>query len=528
MSTNTINVTLPNGTVINNVPEGISRAELKRLAINNGLATPGDFGDAPEPVTASKEPEKPKSWLDNIRQDIRAARQALRNRDPVGSTLGGVIHTASSGLVDHAAAGVKTAIGDQGYAQNLKEIRDVNAQQPATRLVGQVAGALVPAAGIANWLGRGSTAVQVGKAAGTGATTGAVYGAATGELEDIADNAQEGALIGGVFGAAGQGIVKALNARKVALDQRKQVNDLPTVEQLKEGARTLYKAADDAGVSIKPKPLLDGLQELKGKMSRDGYSPSSPLASAQAFYRVFDDVIEAVGTKRMSWQELEQVRRRLNAERMGTSDPDTKRLMGQFIDHFDNIISEAPSSAFMMPAGSQGPKAVIETTKAARTAWKQAAKADVLQEFVDKVLVRAEGRDTSSLHRVMLSNFAQFRQSKQWKLFNKEEQEFLIKTFREGKFDKLLNLLERTNQGQIGLIGSAAGAVATSGATLPLNIAGKLGSELRDRQLGSVFDGMSRQIANRAFELPNRVSAPSGIGAVGGGLFAGAQAPQID
>ncbi len=42
-----MNVTLPNGVVVNNVPDDITQDEIRRLAILNNLATPQDFGEDP-------------------------------------------------------------------------------------------------------------------------------------------------------------------------------------------------------------------------------------------------------------------------------------------------------------------------------------------------------------------------------------------------------------------------------------------------------------------------------------------------
>ena len=40
-----MNVTLPNGTLITDVPDNITQKELARIAISNDLATEADFGD---------------------------------------------------------------------------------------------------------------------------------------------------------------------------------------------------------------------------------------------------------------------------------------------------------------------------------------------------------------------------------------------------------------------------------------------------------------------------------------------------
>jgi hypothetical protein len=55
----TMNVTLPNGTVILGVPEGASTEDIKAKAISAGLATEADFNTPAQPPETVQTPERP-------------------------------------------------------------------------------------------------------------------------------------------------------------------------------------------------------------------------------------------------------------------------------------------------------------------------------------------------------------------------------------------------------------------------------------------------------------------------------------
>lgn len=87
-----MNVKLPNGQVISNVPEGTTQAEVMRRAIAGGLATEEDFGIAPAPAPAQS------SFLENLAnqyapgllEGAERAGQAIQQSVPEPSTIGGI------------------------------------------------------------------------------------------------------------------------------------------------------------------------------------------------------------------------------------------------------------------------------------------------------------------------------------------------------------------------------------------------------------------------------------------------------
>jgi len=82
-----MNVTLPNGQVINGVPEGTTKAQVMRKAIAAGLATENDFAQAPKPVDSTPRnidfkptvaPEK-KGFMQGIKDFIAGGEEGKRN-----------------------------------------------------------------------------------------------------------------------------------------------------------------------------------------------------------------------------------------------------------------------------------------------------------------------------------------------------------------------------------------------------------------------------------------------------------------
>ena len=125
----------------------------------------------------------------------------------VDDAVRGVADMATFGFADEIAAGANSLFGRGSYEENLAAQRKRDEEAGAGRVVGQVAGALLPT-GIAVRTANAATRLgRTGVGAATGATQGALYGAgsADGDLADRAVGATvgggTGALLGGALGA---------------------------------------------------------------------------------------------------------------------------------------------------------------------------------------------------------------------------------------------------------------------------------------------------------------------------------------
>lgn len=105
-----MDVRLPNGTVIRNVPEGTSKAQIQALAIKNGLAAEQDFGVS----TQATEPTATQSVYQSVRPFVAPTVEAL------GSVAGGLLGTPAGPLGMLGGAGL-----GYGISKEAMELADV-------------------------------------------------------------------------------------------------------------------------------------------------------------------------------------------------------------------------------------------------------------------------------------------------------------------------------------------------------------------------------------------------------------------
>lgn len=168
-----MDVELPNGTVIQGVPDGTSKEEIMRKAIGAGLATEADFAapaSAPEPAPAQEQPQQAqpeeKSWYESIPQVV-AAKQLYdaagkvlegygalaKGENPLhafGEAISKAPTTATAelgasmgtGIVGQAAgglAGIGSAVTGGEGAETVEDVSEIMTYQPRSETAGMAA-----------------------------------------------------------------------------------------------------------------------------------------------------------------------------------------------------------------------------------------------------------------------------------------------------------------------------------------------------------------------------------------------------
>ena len=181
-----MDVKLPNGKIIKNVPEGTTKEQVKQKAIAAGIATESDFGmpqaqtlgsDGLPQLSINENPSgninTPKPRETSVMEDIVGGAEAL------GSTLSGMFLGAPA----MAIGNVEGAIGDltgrltpeqaqqvgQNYAQSVTYAPRTEAGQRQVAAIGEALGALPPVLGVATPLqavGAGQAVGRTAQAAG--------------------------------------------------------------------------------------------------------------------------------------------------------------------------------------------------------------------------------------------------------------------------------------------------------------------------------------------------------------------------
>lgn len=198
-----MNITLPNGKKLRNVPDGTSKLEIAQMAVKNGLATAEDFGGfVPEP------------WEQNPDAGI----------NPLVGNAQALLSGATLGLADEAQAAIAaayTAKDPQGrehmpgtsFLDRFRAARDQLRAEKQQFQDQEGAAAYVPEliGGVATGgVGLAKSAPTFGRLAATGAVEGGIAGAGYSEADALQDPGQlagETLLGAGVGAAAGPAVV---------------------------------------------------------------------------------------------------------------------------------------------------------------------------------------------------------------------------------------------------------------------------------------------------------------------------------
>jgi hypothetical protein len=236
-------------------PAPPSRQQMGRLeAASEGFADGFSLGfnDEAQGLMAAAQADTRPRWIDRFRDD-----QGNMFTDALG--MAGDILTAGSPMT---RAGVQMATGritpaqQQAYESARDSRRDSLEQArqsaPLSTIGGAVGGGILNAA----MTGGASAFPSIGRAAAVGAGYGGVYGIGSGEgTIDRAIQGGQGALFGGVTGAATQGLMNAGGAavRRLFGTSRpstSQIDDALTRGQIDDATAQRLRDADDLGIEL--------------------------------------------------------------------------------------------------------------------------------------------------------------------------------------------------------------------------------------------------------------------------------------
>jgi hypothetical protein len=231
-----MDVELPNGIVIKDVPEGTPRAQIMERAIRGGLARPEDFDLAPAPTSG---------FVMGLKDPISGGAQLLPRALAYGTSLGGAQPNPVSRFFESEARRVDEMVRAEQAAYDQQRAARGETGFDFPRLGGNIVSPanVVPAATAAATITR---AAPVTRAVVGGAVSGAMQPVTQ---NDFAGQKTEQIGLGGVFGAAGEKIAGAggrvLNPLVSKAEQTmRDLGITPTTGQtLGKGAKSLEEFA---------------------------------------------------------------------------------------------------------------------------------------------------------------------------------------------------------------------------------------------------------------------------------------------
>lgn len=288
----------------------------------------------------------------------------------IDDAVRGTADMLTFGLSDEISAGLgaMTGVGGQAgnYDANLAAQRERDASGGAERFAGQLAGALVMP---------GGSASTVGRAAASGAGMGAAYGFGSGEggFTDRLANAAVGGATGGVVGGAVRGVANSLG-KKVARSA------IPTNEALKDAANVAYKAADDAGVILKPQSTARLSQAVKADLAEFGYDPALQPGIAAVINR-----LDGLEGQNVTLKGLDIIRRVAGNAARDFNNPSQQAAASKVIEKIDDFIADVSPDDVLAGNAKEAGNAMMK----ARSLWTRLRKSEKLDMAIEKADRRA-------------------------------------------------------------------------------------------------------------------------------------------
>jgi phosphoglycolate phosphatase-like HAD superfamily hydrolase len=265
-----------------------------------------------------------------IQDSPEARRAAIRN----------VLQGATFGTADEAEAALRSAFGDQTYAENIDLIRQEMSQfaqeNPGQATTQELVGAAVSPASLLKAPKYIEQLAPMARGAIKGGTGGFIYGAGSAE-GGLGERLEEGGVSAGVGIFIGAPLEKAASLLGNARLNRtiKRQNTAPSLDNLREAKNAAYQAVDEAQFAIGPGEAQEIVKRASKVAADEQYitTPGTTTAVDKA-----QRLLTSLTTKGMSLGQSEAVRRRLFKL---ADDPNEGYIVRRMIDEYDDVIENS-------------------------------------------------------------------------------------------------------------------------------------------------------------------------------------------
>ncbi len=433
-------IELPNGTVIDGIPEGTSKEDIKIKAISSGLAQESDFGVVPE--TAAP----PVSNIIPEVEETSFGESILGGLETGVSVLTGAIAEPIAGL-----AGVVRGLlpGEEGQAAaTVEQVREGLTYQP-----------------------RGETGQRyiqnVGEAI---APVGEVIQSVESGLGDAVFEATGSAALAAGASAIPAAIMEAMGVKGIRAASRTKKGTLPTntakaitaaapdIQTLKNKAGIAYKEMDNYGIKVKADVYDNFVINLEKKLvgkSKDVNKSLYPGAHA-----LVKEMKESMGaTKTLT--ELEEIRK-IAGDIAGSLNKGDKRLGTIIIKELDTQLDQLST-------------VIGGKFKEARAVWHKASKAQQIADMVEGAAEQASGMENG----LRIGARQILKSSKKKRGFNPKELDALRKISQGttlGNISKFLGKFGISENQATSMLGASMGSIG--GGSVGMLIGGPAGAGL--------------------------------------------------
>lgn len=289
---------------------------------------------------------------------------------------------------------------------------------------------------------------------------------------------------------AGLSVLTGTGTAKLADSITKSKGVLLTPQEVKDRATASYNRLDEQGVAIKPKSVLNLVDDIK--MALDDAKLIQGTNEASTINTYLKQVESIVGQTRVSFNKLEKIRSTLNDLKI-SQDPNVSRFGNVIIDKIDDYITNLNAKDVI--AGKEGLSAAVKAVTDARKDWRNASRASVLEDALNVAEVRALNPKASEgeLIRQAFINLA--ANKTKMRFFSQQEQNIIKSVASGGNTDKLLTALAAFNPLRSKIAAAAGAYTATSNPIMAGSVAATgLGADLAQ---GMLRRGAAQEAINR-------------------------------
>jgi hypothetical protein len=461
-----MDIELPNGVVIQDIPEGMTKGQIMMKAVRNGFATPEDFGFKTQP-TEQPQPSMTQELGRQLGLFGRAAYEGLTA--PATTVLEGLRSAYNLGSV---LVGSESRLPSVAQAQS-QMLTNVGVPEPQNTLERAVQ------AGTQAMTGTGAIAAVAPRVPALAANLVKqipASGAAGFAAQPVAEATKEATL--GQLGETGSDLAATIAAMGVGAKVGQKAAGyagavagetapkLYTMDEIKQRSTRSYNALENANVYIKPKSVLGMVDDIEANLNSNQYIPQNEPKIANTLTKMR----EIVGDKFVSFPKLEELRKMANNLRSDT-DPNTRRLGNVMIDSVDNYITKINGKDVF--AGTGKLDEAVKNVMSARKDWRNQSRAEILQNALD--VAEAKSLDPkASESELIRRGFINIAANKnKMNRFNEQEQNVIKSVANGGSQDKLLSVLGAFSPLRAKFVtGGIMGAVGTQSLPVALGMAG--------------------------------------------------------
>ena len=369
-----MDVQLPNGTVIQGVPEGYSQSQVMDLAIKNNLATKEDFG-----VTS------------------RTAGQEIGRQ--IGLTARGAYEgfTSPATLVLEGVRGLYNLFAPEGnkmpsFAQEQsKTLTWAGLPEPSggvERAVQSGVQAMVGTTGISKLAGQVAPASSIAQnipaqivSAGSGATAAQPTAEAVKQYtgSDLAALMASIGVSGIVGGATSKGVMSLVD----------RANKAPTVtmDDVRQRAGRAYTAVDQAGVKLSPSNAQSMVDNIALDLDKQGFLINDKI-NAQA-QQMLGKMSETFKQGKTGLEDISQLRSAVQKNLLSSTDPTLRKIGSEIVAGIDDHLANLRPNFQNIISGAGNIDEALKTLSEARKDWRNLSRATTLENILNIAEARA-------------------------------------------------------------------------------------------------------------------------------------------